>query len=598
MKPLRHWKLAPLARETRSLGGACLRFTLALLAFASAAGCSAPHSVQKSGDGGVADASHLPPAQCGNGLLEHGEACDGTDLGGLGCANVGFFEGALACYPGCTLDTSGCIHRCGNGRLDPGEQCDGADIGGATCQTIGLGPGTLGCQASCTFALGQCSGCGNGVLESGEACDGQDLGGRTCDGLLACTQACLLDATACALPEAGDGADGDLVVSGEHTLATPEAAAYVVEAIHNDQLTLAEPPTHLQPGDEVLVVNLRGVPEACITVGAHELARVASVADREVLLEQAVSRVYGAGGQNSDLTGQRIMVQRVPRFSSLHVLPGAALRPLPWDGSTGGILVFRVSGLLRVDAGGGVLADGAGYSGGVGWAGRGKSHGRPGESFCGRQEEPSYAPNHGGGGGGRYLDTEDDCGQGGGGGGYGTTGAWESFGQECVEHGNTSPALNGGDVYGGPTLSRLLPGSGGGAGATDDHSDTSGTGGNGGGIIWISAAEVHLDGVISARGSAGTVPTDTDDSGNGGAGSGGAIRLEAGSISGTGALDARGGPRTAAVTSWNNAGARGGDGRIRVGLRAAGGFLYGSIGAEDWLRLHLYPEAGHMDLLL
>ncbi|MBZ9569722.1 PKD domain-containing protein, partial [Patescibacteria group bacterium] len=50
-----------------------------------------------------------PPPSCGNGIREAGEDCDGADLGGESCITLGFVGGVLACNPGCTFDTSGCI---------------------------------------------------------------------------------------------------------------------------------------------------------------------------------------------------------------------------------------------------------------------------------------------------------------------------------------------------------------------------------------------------------------------------------------------------------------------------------------------------------
>lgn len=47
---------------------------------------------------------------CGDAVVDVGEACDGADLGGLGCADVDamFTGGVLACAA-CAFDTSGCM---------------------------------------------------------------------------------------------------------------------------------------------------------------------------------------------------------------------------------------------------------------------------------------------------------------------------------------------------------------------------------------------------------------------------------------------------------------------------------------------------------
>ena len=48
-------------------------------------------------------------AFCGDGVAEAGEQCDGADLGGRTCADVGFTGGTLACASHCTFDTRGCM---------------------------------------------------------------------------------------------------------------------------------------------------------------------------------------------------------------------------------------------------------------------------------------------------------------------------------------------------------------------------------------------------------------------------------------------------------------------------------------------------------
>ena len=48
---------------------------------------------------------------------------------------------------------------CGNAKVEPGEDCDGADVGGKTCADLGLGfsGGTLGCSGMCTFDASKCT---------------------------------------------------------------------------------------------------------------------------------------------------------------------------------------------------------------------------------------------------------------------------------------------------------------------------------------------------------------------------------------------------------------------------------------------------------
>jgi hypothetical protein len=45
---------------------------------------------------------------CGNGTVEMGEQCDGSNLNGQTCASQGFTSGTLSCSGTCSLNTSGC----------------------------------------------------------------------------------------------------------------------------------------------------------------------------------------------------------------------------------------------------------------------------------------------------------------------------------------------------------------------------------------------------------------------------------------------------------------------------------------------------------
>jgi len=161
--------------------------------------------------------------ECGNGIIEAGEECDGRDLDGEDCVTQGFPDGgALGCADDCTFDTSNCTTvepMCGDGAINaPGEECDGADLNGQDCTTQGFDGGELGCADDCSFDISGCMDtpppCGNGALDPGEACDGANLDGETCvtqgfpgGGTLACNDNCLgFDTSACmAGPMCGNG---------------------------------------------------------------------------------------------------------------------------------------------------------------------------------------------------------------------------------------------------------------------------------------------------------------------------------------------------------------------------------------------------------
>jgi len=129
-----------------------------------------PDQTDSNGNG-IGDACDF--AGCGNGILETGEQCDGTSLGGATCMSLGYTSGTLACTTSCTFDTSGCA-VCGNGVREDGEACDGADLGGATCAQNGCTGGTPTCTATCGLDFSTCTGCpmcnNDGVCEPGEDC--------------------------------------------------------------------------------------------------------------------------------------------------------------------------------------------------------------------------------------------------------------------------------------------------------------------------------------------------------------------------------------------------------------------------------------------
>ena len=48
------------------------------------------------------------PVTCGNGSIDSGEECDGTNLGGASCTSLGYSGGTLSCYGTCAFNETAC----------------------------------------------------------------------------------------------------------------------------------------------------------------------------------------------------------------------------------------------------------------------------------------------------------------------------------------------------------------------------------------------------------------------------------------------------------------------------------------------------------
>ena len=103
----------------------------------------------------------LDQLPCGNGSIdsEIGESCEGSNLGGETCLNLGYTGGTLACDDFCQFDAAGCTNYiCPNDIQEPGEDCDGIDLNSYTCSDLeNFNSGILACNPDCTFDTTLCS---------------------------------------------------------------------------------------------------------------------------------------------------------------------------------------------------------------------------------------------------------------------------------------------------------------------------------------------------------------------------------------------------------------------------------------------------------
>ncbi|HVS07651.1 MAG TPA: hypothetical protein VHK65_15995, partial [Candidatus Dormibacteraeota bacterium] len=269
--------------------------------------------------------------------------------------------------------------------------------------------------------------------------------------------------------------------------------------------------------------------------------------------------------------GQRdFQVIRVPQYVAATLTAG--LTAAPFNGSTGGVLVFDVDGALNLN-GAAVSVSQGGFRGGLGRqlaggaGGTGTDyvnlsanpfHAQKGEGIAGT---PQYvfnsltgatannlvdgypngstargAPATAGGGGTDPNPAANDQNTGGGGGANGGAGGMGG------NSWNTNIAMGG---FGGSafpaTAARVTAGAGGGAGTRNNSGAiaNASSGGSGGGIVMIRTGSVTGAGTLTANGGTGVVP---DNDGGGGGGSGGSVVVvtQTGGLAGL-TINARGG---------------------------------------------------------
>ncbi len=154
----------------------------------------------------------LQEDDCGNGVLDEGEQCDGKVVhpslsASANCRFYGGRDADIPCTSSCELDFEACqrFGTCGDGQVQFFfEECDTLVPDGMGCPTyLGYYSGELLCSVDCRLDYALCAFCGDNMVspEHGEVCDTQsprrcsDLGYGS--GLYHCVDCSALDVSAC-----------------------------------------------------------------------------------------------------------------------------------------------------------------------------------------------------------------------------------------------------------------------------------------------------------------------------------------------------------------------------------------------------------------
>ncbi len=324
----------------------------------------------------------------------------------------------------------------------------------------------------------------------------------------------------------GDGRDGDLNVAASTTKYADDVRSSVTTtATLGGSILTVQSSTGFTQGDKVLVIQMQG-----INAGVNETSTIQNIAGSNLTMLTALKNTYTVGG------GGVVQIIKILQYRNVTI--DGTLTAHAWDGSTGGIVIFKASGTLVVN--GTINLTGLGFRKGTSDCCSQDSFG--GEGIYGQLRQ--NAANGNGAGAGHQAA---EGGPGGGGGGNVLTPGESGF---PGGHPN-APAGQGGLAIDNSNFTKLVLGGGGGAGGRA-YSNPGGAGGNGGGILQISARTFTVNGTIQNNGTNGTSGTtaapgpenQTGRSGGGGGGAGGTVLLQGANINiNTNKVTAMGGPR-------------------------------------------------------
>ena len=262
----------------------------------------------------------------------------------------------------------------------------------------------------------------------------------------------------------GNGANGALTVNSTvFTDAIKSAVSGGIGVIGSNSITVASS-TGMAIGDEVIIITMQDATVgAGNLVGQYEFRNISGISGNTLTFSQTLTKAFVASAT------VKHQVVEVNQYTNITVASGGSLTCSAWDGTVGGVLCFRASGTVNINAGGFISASGKGYRGvtqkaaywrnadggqGEGIYGTGVGSSANGASIGNNSGAWTLTNGNGGGGGTGRQDAG-----GGGGGGYGAAGTIGTNG------GHTPGA--GGLAVGNSSLSLLMFGGAGGEGGTN-----------------------------------------------------------------------------------------------------------------------------------
>ena len=311
----------------------------------------------------------------------------------------------------------------------------------------------------------------------------------------------------------GNGNDGNVTVSGAYTIdqdslisgrSAADAITYTLTNLSSTTATCSATVSGIAVGDEVMVYCAQGYNGATTANwGNYEFFRVDSVSGNDIVFTSAKQKYYGSASNGDANIGtgssaMKVIVQRVPNYNNLTIQNGVTMTCKTYEstGGTGGKMVFRVNGQLKVY---GLLSVSyKGYAGGTSGPNQGGSFRAPFDNGTWNSAR-NYS-----GGGGRDSDTGGNTPGGGANYADGTAGSCQ---------GGLS-YVNLGLITSNTDDSKIFMGGGGG--------ELNADGGSGGGLAYIHAADLttYSTADFEAKGTNGAVGGYSNNYGSRGGGGG------------------------------------------------------------------------------